>query len=131
MPIDPKTIYPNGIDSLATLPKVQDLVDSIDAAHHNNLRDAIVAIEQELGTDPSSVYATVSDRLDNMDTSLLVSAMIRADTQEPTGFIRTKPDTMGELTFDSGIRRVSIGPKAGQDDFQHTNPAPLIALVPE
>lgn len=57
------TKYPGNIDDLTSLPKVTDLVSPIVAEDHNSLRDAIVGIENELGTDPSGVYGTVKDRL--------------------------------------------------------------------
>jgi hypothetical protein len=40
------------------------------AAHHNLLRDEIVALETELGASPSGTYDTVVDRLDGVDAAL-------------------------------------------------------------
>jgi len=57
------TNYPNDYDSYPTW---QDLVDIIAAAIINNIQDAIVAIEHELGKNPSGDYATVKERLDNI-----------------------------------------------------------------
>ena len=56
--------YPTQLDSLLTIPKVTDLVSPVRASDHNILVDAALAIEEELGTNPSGVYATVKDRLD-------------------------------------------------------------------
>lgn len=56
--------YPTALDDLLTIPKVTDLVSPVRAADHNILVDGVLAIEQELGTNPSGVYATVKDRLD-------------------------------------------------------------------
>lgn len=66
------TQYPEGIDNATTLPKIIDLVTPVDAVSVNLLRDAIVAIETELGIEPSIGYATVRDRLDAL--TLLVEA---------------------------------------------------------
>ena len=54
------TVYPSAVDSYTT--KVNG-VDTPDAAHVNNLQDAVVAIETELGVDPAGSSATVSARL--------------------------------------------------------------------
>lgn len=56
--------YPTDLDNLISIPKVTDLVSPVRATDHNILVDAALAIEQELGTNPSGVYATVKDRLD-------------------------------------------------------------------
>jgi len=57
------TNYPNDYDSYPTW---QDLVDIIAAAIINNIQDAIVAIEHELGKNPSGDFSTVKERLDSM-----------------------------------------------------------------
>lgn len=67
------TIYPNGIDSSASLPDVVNLVSSVDAALVNVLRDAIVAVEAELGVKPSSVYSTVRNRLDHIEQFITIA----------------------------------------------------------
>ena len=55
--------YPNDYDSFKTW---QDYVDIISASIINNIQDAVVAIEQELGKNPSGDYETVKERLDNI-----------------------------------------------------------------
>ncbi len=47
------TQYPNSIDTTVTLPLVYDQISPVLADDHNRLRNAIVAIENELGTVPS------------------------------------------------------------------------------
>lgn len=59
--------YPEQIDDAATLPAAVDLVTPVNAEVYNRARDAILAVEVELGTDPSRVFGTVRDRLDNFD----------------------------------------------------------------
>jgi hypothetical protein len=68
------TIYPSGIDSTSELPLVVDLVSPVLAADVNRLRDAAVAIETELGINPSGVFGTVKDRVDSLETILNVIA---------------------------------------------------------
>jgi len=73
--------YPDQIDGYSTLPLVKDGITEILATHHNALRDAIVKIEQELGLNPSSDFATVADRLDSINDA---SATINAHLIDPT-----------------------------------------------
>jgi len=69
------SVYPDQLDAYGTLPLVSDAVSEIRAQDHNALRDAIIKIEQELGTGPSGTYGTVASRLDSVtDASALISA---------------------------------------------------------
>lgn len=62
------TKYPLGLDDNLSLPKVINLVSPILAGDVNRLQEAIIAIEQELGTNPSGTFGTVKDRLtDGLD----------------------------------------------------------------
>lgn len=70
------TKYPSQIDNTSTLPKVVDNSTPIKASTVNNLRDAIINIESELGIKPSSVYGTVRARLDYLENILNVSQTI-------------------------------------------------------
>lgn len=64
------TQYPVSIDTTVTLPLVYDIISPVMADDHNRLRNAIVSIESELGTNPSSTFGTTKDRLDYLDTLL-------------------------------------------------------------
>lgn len=64
------TQYPGAIDTSVTLPLVYDLISPVLADDHNRLRNAIVAIQNELGTNPSGTYGTLKDRNDALDTLL-------------------------------------------------------------
>ncbi len=64
------TNYPDQIDNSISLPEVVDNLTPVKASVANNLRDAILAIEKELGTQPSSIYGTVKTRLDTIETNL-------------------------------------------------------------
>ena len=61
------TVYPNEIDSTNQLPIATDNVTPVNAEFVNRLREAIIAIESELGAQPSGTYATVRSRLDALD----------------------------------------------------------------
>lgn len=59
--------YPNGLDSFATN-KTDVTGQAVDhPAHHNNLADAVNKIEAELGTTPSGSFATVRQRLEDIE----------------------------------------------------------------
>lgn len=64
------TKYPAQIDNSITLPTVADNISSVSGETVNRLRNAILAIESELGVKPSGVYTTVRSRLDNLDTAI-------------------------------------------------------------
>jgi hypothetical protein len=55
------TLYPDSIDSPLNLPDVEGVSDEASAI--NDLRDAVVAIETELGVKPSGIYSDVASRL--------------------------------------------------------------------
>lgn len=60
------TKYPNQIDSSTELPIAVDKKTQVIAEVVNRLRDAILAVESELGINPSREYGTVRARLDAM-----------------------------------------------------------------
>jgi hypothetical protein len=64
------TIYPIGIDTNIELPTVVDNLTPVKATTVNILRDAIIAIEAELGVKPSETYGTVLARLDAITAAL-------------------------------------------------------------
>lgn len=69
--------YPDAIDGYGNLPLVRDGISEIRADDINVLRDAIIKIEMELGIQPSSVFATVRARLDDIgDSSATISSHI-------------------------------------------------------
>jgi len=55
--------YPASIDASLELPTVIDNVTSINGALLNNIRDAILAMENELGIKPSGIYTNVRTRI--------------------------------------------------------------------
>lgn len=62
--------YPAIIDSIITLPLVEDNVTAVSAEVANRLREAIIRIEAELGVKPSSIYTTVRGRLDLLESQM-------------------------------------------------------------
>ena len=64
--------YPQNLDDDLSLPNAIDNVTAVTAAVVNRLKDAIIAVEKELGTDPSSTFGTVKARLDALATALAV-----------------------------------------------------------
>jgi hypothetical protein len=58
--------YPNAVDDQSSLPLVVDLITPINAIVINRLRDAIIAVQTELGAQPSREFGTVRARLDDM-----------------------------------------------------------------
>lgn len=64
------TVYPDDIDSASQLPVAVDNVTPVKAEVVNRLRSAILAVESELGIQPSSTYTTVRARLDALEAVL-------------------------------------------------------------
>lgn len=71
--------YPNKIDTSAELPIATDNVTPVNADIFNRVRDAILAIETELGVQPSSTFATVKDRLDKLESKITDIGVIGPD----------------------------------------------------
>lgn len=61
------TQYPASIDNNTTLPLVNNNITPFSEEIINNLRNAIVAVEAELGVKPSGIYSTVRNRLDYLE----------------------------------------------------------------
>lgn len=68
------TKYPLQIDSTTELPKATDLVTPVKAEVVNRQRDAILAVENELGIEPSGTFSTVAARFDDMDVRITEAA---------------------------------------------------------
>jgi hypothetical protein len=64
----PTITYPAALDTIATLPKVADGVTAVSGSVHNNLRQAVINIEYELGVKPGGATpGTVRSRLDSLE----------------------------------------------------------------
>lgn len=64
------TTFPAQIDNNITLPLVEDNLTPITGEVVNRLRNAIIAVEAELGVKPSGTYTTVKARLDAIENSI-------------------------------------------------------------
>lgn len=64
------TVYPIEIDSSLNLPEAVDAISAVNAQTINRLREAIIAIETELGVKPSNVYGTVRQYLDTLNSTI-------------------------------------------------------------
>lgn len=68
--------YPAQIDNSTTLPPVIDNFSAVTGSTYNKLREAVIAIEQELGIKPSGVYSTVKARLDALESIVGISGVL-------------------------------------------------------
>lgn len=59
--------YPNKIDTTIDLPIAVDNVTPVSGAIFNKLRNAVIAVQSELGTKPSGTYGTIKARFDAID----------------------------------------------------------------
>ena len=57
------TQYPGSVDTNLTLPKVIDGISPMTAVQINQLQEAVLAVQNELGANPSGIYGTVADRI--------------------------------------------------------------------
>ena len=64
------TQYPNGVDNTSSLPYVTNGVSPMVGEDVNRLRDAIVAVETELGANPSGTFTSVDARLGAAETAI-------------------------------------------------------------
>lgn len=87
------TVYPDALDSSTELPVAVDSVTPVKAEVVNRQRSAILAIEAELGIQPSSTYTTVRARLDALDSTIAdLAEQIEAMQIASGGSIRIKQD---------------------------------------
>jgi len=73
------TLYPSEIDTIINLPDVTDLVTPVSASKLNVIRDALLAVEGEMGVEPSGVYTTIRARLDALEAGLNVAFTAAGD----------------------------------------------------
>lgn len=59
--------YPDQIDTTTEIPLATDNVTPVKAESVNRIRDGLIAVESELGINPSGTYSTVRDRLDALE----------------------------------------------------------------
>jgi hypothetical protein len=83
--------YPAAIDTEIELPRVVDNVTPINGNVINNLRDAIVAVESELGIKPSGIYSNVRSRINALEITVsnITGITFGGDLAEDTSVTQT------------------------------------------
>lgn len=59
------TVYPSAIDGYSEIRIVRDNIEEIIADDHNDLRSAVIALEQTLGINPQGAFGSVNARLND------------------------------------------------------------------
>lgn len=96
--------YPASIDNDESLPRVSDSITETGAEAINAARDAILAIQEELGVNPAGSAGSVADRLDvslNADGTLKTSALISVA-------LATLPITNSQVASNAGIEESKL-----------------------
>ena len=83
--------YPNGIDTFTTVKPDDEMLGH--ASKHNNEAGAIVAVETELGENPSGSFDSVSLRLDDNTNSIAENAQTLSDLTTATLPLENPEDT--------------------------------------
>jgi hypothetical protein len=102
------TQYPSKIDDNASLPQVVDTASIFSADVYNRLRNAIIAIETELGVKPSGIDTTVKHRFEVLEDAFGNIQII--DLAGDLGGSHTSPQVIGLR----GIPISSTAPTSGQ-----------------
>ena len=93
------TNYPSSLDTFDTIASDKKTSDTVGGRTHrdmhNDLADAVEAVQAELGTDPAGAYATVKARLD-----ALVSYGAKTSAYTATAADHTLNVTSGTFTLD-------------------------------
>lgn len=103
------TNYPAQIDNNASLPLVTDNLTPVSGDTVNRLRNAIIAVENELGAKPSGTFATVRARLDKLEELIILDVVtINGDlggtTQSPKVIgLQGRPLSSAAPTFSQTI----------------------------
>lgn len=98
------SIYPNGIDSDATIVRIDDNLSELGTEAINQLRDAVFAIETELGIGLRGSKASLSDRI---TVSLNDNGTIRASALTAVGLV-TLPITDNQVASNAGIKEYKL-----------------------
>ena len=93
------TNYPSSLDTFDTIASDKKTSDTVGGRTHrqmhNDLGDAIEAVQTELGTDPAGIYSTVKARLD-----ALVAYAVKTSAYTATVADHTLNVTSGTFTLD-------------------------------
>lgn len=109
------TVYPFDIDSDATIIRVDDNITEIGGEAINQCRDAIIAIEQEMGISPAGSAGSLADRL---NVSLEADGSIKASALTSVG-LATLPIVNAHVGASAGIAEYKLSLDYSTDDL-HT-----------
>jgi hypothetical protein len=98
------TVYPNAIDGDAELIRVDDAITEIGAEAINQLREAVFAIQQELGIRPSGTVGSLADRL---SVFLNDNGTIKTSAFASVGLV-TLPITDNQVGTNAGISEFKL-----------------------
>ena len=99
------TNYPNGIDTFTTVKPDDEMLGH--ASKHNNEAGAIVAIETELGENPSGSFDSVKLRLDGVDAAIS-SVEIYDDTVLSEAVTKNTNDIANLEAYDDTVVKADI-----------------------
>ena len=98
--------YPVQIDSSLTLPTVADNFTPVSGSVVNNLRDAVLNVQKELGVKPSGTFGTLRARVDDHETNI---AALETDRVQLGGDIGGTVSSPAVLSL-TGISSIVAGP---------------------
>lgn len=110
------TTYPASLDTFPTVAAATPM-DTAGSEHdvlHNNLKDAIVAVQTALGIDPAGAYVDVAERLDNVAAGSAVNIATTEPVSPATGDfwldVNSAPpaDTRSDLGNGGAAKTVNI-----------------------
>lgn len=99
------TNYPNGIDTFTTVKPDDEMLGH--ASKHNNEAGAIVAVETELGENPSGSFDSVTLRLDGVDAAIS-SIEIYDDTVLSEAVTKNTKDIADLEAYDDTVVKADI-----------------------
>ena len=85
--------YPAQIDTSISIPRAVDNQTPVASNQYNKSRDAVIAIETELGVKPSATYGTVRARLDYLETVIAAGGGVQI--AQDLGGLTTAPLVIG------------------------------------
>ena len=97
--------YPNGIDTFTTVKPDDEMLGH--ASKHNNEAGAIVAVETELGENPSGSFDSVKLRLDGVDAAIS-SVEIYDDTVLSEAVTKNTNDIANLEAYDDTVVKADI-----------------------
>lgn len=98
------TVYPFAIDSDQTIIRVDDNITEVGGDSINQLREAVFAVEEELGISPSGSAGSLANRFNvahNADGSIRASALVAVG-------LATLPIVDNQVAFNAGIKEYKL-----------------------